>query len=138
MGDAKGTKTNFLPKALAKRLFMRVVFFAIGVTAFLSLINVCSTTMNSKATGPNFTEVNGLVDSGPFAVTRNPLYVGMFVTLPPAFAILADSWAMIASLGVLMPLYIHSVVIPAEEKLMSKLFGEKYEKYCAETPRYLF
>ena len=85
--------------------------------------------------GPNFTEVNGVVNTGPFAVTRNPIYVGALVTVAPGLAILADSLNVIFTMSGLA-YYLHAIVIPAEEKLMDKIFGERYAEYKKDTPRY--
>ena len=93
---------------------------------------VFTTSLNS---GANFTEVKGVVDTGPFAVTRNPIYVGALTTVAPGFAILADSLNVVLTMSG-VAYYIHTVVIPAEEKLMDKLFGERFAAYKKDTPRY--
>ena len=76
-----------------------------------------------------------MVNTGPFAVTRNPIYVGALATLAPGFTILADSLNVALAMGG-VAYYLNTVVIPAEEKLMDKLFGDRYTEYKKETPRY--
>ena len=93
---------------------------------------VFTTSLNS---GANFTEVKGVVNTGPFALTRNPIYAGVFATVAPGFAILTDSLNVVLTMSG-VAYYIHTVVIPAEEKLMDKIFGARYDAYKKETPRY--
>ena len=86
--------------------------------------------------GPNFLPVNKLVTTGPYAVSRNPMYSCAFI-LVPAAGVLADSLYMLAATSML-PVYLHLFVIPAEEALNRKLFGKEFDAYAAKVPRWLF
>ena len=76
-----------------------------------------------------------LVTSGPFALSRNPAYIGMAV-LFTGVALVADApWALLAL--PLALLVIHFGVIAREERYLDRLFGEEYRRYRAETRRWI-
>ena len=76
-----------------------------------------------------------LVTNGPFAVSRNPMMLGvivaqlgLFLALPTLFSLvclIVGVWAVAAQVGV-------------EEQVLLKRFGAEYEEYASRTPRWLF
>jgi protein-S-isoprenylcysteine O-methyltransferase Ste14 len=76
-----------------------------------------------------------LTTSGPYAWTRNPLYLGSFL-LGVGFAIMSGSW-IAAALIVLPSLFIYPHVIRREEAHLSRLFPEAFAEYCTRVPRIL-
>jgi protein-S-isoprenylcysteine O-methyltransferase Ste14 len=73
-----------------------------------------------------------LTTSGPYAYTRNPLYLGSLV-LAAGFAIAARNWWIIAIM-LLMFAVIYIPVIAGEERYLRQTFSE-YEDYCRHVPR---
>jgi protein-S-isoprenylcysteine O-methyltransferase Ste14 len=77
---------------------------------------------------------SGLRKSGIYRITRNPqalacgVYVIGFVALWPSWY--AVGWAF------LYVILIHEMILREEEHLHN-LYGEEYERFCAEVPRYL-
>jgi protein-S-isoprenylcysteine O-methyltransferase Ste14 len=76
-----------------------------------------------------------VVRSGLYRVTRNPMYVGVLVTLAGE-ALLFDSlplavWAAVVAVTV------HLFVVLYEEPTLRRQFGEPYETYLATVPRWL-
>lgn len=74
-----------------------------------------------------------LCTSGPYAHTRNPLYlgnllIGMAASLAinewHAFVLFAAAW-----------LFVYSIVIPYEEEFLRQKFATQYEEYAAHTGR---
>jgi protein-S-isoprenylcysteine O-methyltransferase Ste14 len=76
-----------------------------------------------------------LIQSGPFRLTRNPLYLANLFLLA-AFACLAGSVWMFAFLVVLFLLLRYGVVGPEERYLEAK-FGQEYRSYKARVRRWL-
>src|SRR5262245_31613202 len=75
-----------------------------------------------------------LVTSGPYALARNPLYIGnLAIACGLAVLIGADHWA-----GVLVAaLALHyGRVIRAEERMLEASFGEPYREYCSRVHRW--
>lgn len=75
-----------------------------------------------------------IVQSGPYSVTRNPLYVFSSIG---AMGIGAQTGSLTIAItfGVLCYLAF-SVVIRTEEKFLKQNFGKPYEAYCASVPRF--
>ena len=84
------------------------------------------------------------------------MYLGFFCMIPEC-TVLSDSVWMLLSMMLVrhegargriprferpfrvaqVPLYIHNVVIPKEEKFLVGLFADKYTEYCTRVPRWL-
>jgi protein-S-isoprenylcysteine O-methyltransferase Ste14 len=75
-----------------------------------------------------------LATEGPYAWTRNPLYLGSFL-LQLGFGVMSGSW-MAAAITVLPSFIIYPNVIRNEEGHLAKLFPEEFPKYCAAVPRF--
>jgi len=73
-----------------------------------------------------------LTISGPYAYTRNPLYLGSLF-LAAGFAIAARSWPIVAIM-VLMFALIYVPVIAGEERYLRQTFPE-YDEYARRVPR---
>lgn len=71
---------------------------------------------------------NQLSVGGPYAYTRNPLYLGTyFIALGALLAI--QAWITLALLTVVFALIYHYIILDEENKL-KKMFGAPYEGYC--------
>jgi protein-S-isoprenylcysteine O-methyltransferase Ste14 len=73
-----------------------------------------------------------LATSGPYAYTRNPLYLGSLL-IGVGFAVAARSW-WVGVVLVLMFFAIYLPVIRAEEKFLRERFPE-FEEYARRVPR---
>lgn len=76
-----------------------------------------------------------VVEDGPFALTRNPMYVAMAALLA-AHAVVRGGlrpWLPVAGFVVLMD----RTQIAAEERAMRTNFGPAYADYAARVPRWL-
>src|SRR5260221_4361172 len=75
-----------------------------------------------------------LTTSGPYAYTRNPLYLGSLM-LAAGFAIAARSWWIVAVM-LLMFAMIYVPVIAGEERYLRQTFPD-YDDYARHVPRML-
>lgn len=75
-----------------------------------------------------------LTTSGPYAYTRNPLYLGSLM-MAAGFAIAARSWWVVAIMMAMFAL-IYVPVIGGEERYLRATFPE-YEDYSRHVPRML-
>src|ERR1700681_2916952 len=73
-----------------------------------------------------------LTTSGPYAYTRNPLYLGSLL-MAAGFAIAARSWWIVVVM-VLMFALIYIPVIAGEERYLRRTFAE-YDEYARNVPR---
>ena len=75
-----------------------------------------------------------LTTSGPYAWTRNPLYLGSFL-LGLGFAVMSGSW--IATAVIVLPSFIvYPNVIRNEEAHLRRLFPDQFPDYCKNVPRF--
>jgi protein-S-isoprenylcysteine O-methyltransferase Ste14 len=94
------------------------------------------TTRSDRVTAP------ALTTAGPYAYTRNPLYIGNFITAlgftiaftggvstPRRLALGA------ASLGTMLAVY--AAIVPLEEGYLRATFGSDFDRYVANVPRVL-
>lgn len=118
--------TNGVDATHAMRLVSATAIAALG--AFFCIAGVVSfrrakTTVNPLRPGT----ASSLVDSGIYRITRNPIYFG--------FALFLVAWAgylasPVALLGVAaFVLYIDRFQIQPEERALTALFGEAFERY---------
>ncbi len=75
-----------------------------------------------------------LTTSGPYAYTRNPLYLGSMV-LAGGFAIAARSWVIVAAMSIIF-IAIYLPVIWSEEAFLRRNFAE-FDAYASRVPRLL-
>jgi protein-S-isoprenylcysteine O-methyltransferase Ste14 len=73
-----------------------------------------------------------LATTGPYAYTRNPLYLGSFV-MGLGFTIAAGR-PFLVLIFVMMILGIYLPVMRVEAETLSELFGKKYARYASEVP----
>jgi protein-S-isoprenylcysteine O-methyltransferase Ste14 len=82
-----------------------------------------------------FSEPSALVTTGPFAFTRNPMYVGLVLCLL-GWAVLLGSVVPFAVVPTFFAL-IHFRFVLREEPFMAERFGEAYAAYRARVRRWL-
>ena len=80
-------------------------------------------------------EPEKLVTSGPFSLSRNPIYLGM------AGILLATAFLMQSLSALLIPVLfitiIQSTWIPHEEKKLAEIFNEEWKDYSTKTKKWL-
>jgi hypothetical protein len=76
----------------------------------------------------------GVTTTGPYAYTRNPLYLGSLLIAAGFLIAARNPWIALAA--VLMFVFIYVPVILAEEKYLTSRFPE-YSEYAARVPRLL-
>ncbi|WP_221358959.1 methyltransferase family protein [Streptomyces beigongshangae] len=72
--------------------------------------------------------------SGPYAVTRHPIYTGVLAMILCTALLSRQSWALALFAVAVLTL---TVKIRAEEQLLREVFGPEYDTYRARVPRLL-
>ena len=75
-----------------------------------------------------------MVTTGVFAWLRNPMYIGIAMSLAGLSILLASDWMLVMTI-LFMPV-IHVGVVRREERYLAAKFGEPYRLYLARVPRY--
>ncbi len=76
-----------------------------------------------------------LITSGPYAHSRNPMYLGWGLCSLGVAALANSCWLLAGTLAA--GLYHHLIEIPKEEAALQARFGEIYHAYRRKVPRYL-
>ncbi|HEX9085111.1 MAG TPA: isoprenylcysteine carboxylmethyltransferase family protein [Gemmatimonadaceae bacterium] len=82
-----------------------------------------------------FEKPSTFVTSGPYRFTRNPMYLGLTLIYVGVAGTRLEIWPLIV-LPMLLA-YANFVVIPVEERRLSAVFGDAYQRYCASVRRWL-
>ena len=76
-----------------------------------------------------------LAISGPYAYSRNPLYLGSFI-MGLGFTIASGVWWLALIFAILF-LGIYFPVMKAESKELIDIFGEEFENYATQVPLFI-
>jgi protein-S-isoprenylcysteine O-methyltransferase Ste14 len=75
-----------------------------------------------------------LAISGPYAYTRNPLYLGS-ILLAAGFSVASHSWISMALLAVYLIVF-YPVVIRREQTELKTLYGAAFDEYASRVPAF--
>jgi len=118
----------------ALRLGIALVLLAVGQSISISgmvAFRRAKTTMNPiKASA-----ASSLVSSGVYRFTRNPMYLGLLITLLAWAVFLSNPLALLFL--PLYVLYINRYQIGPEERVLASLFGAEYAAYKKKVRRWL-
>ncbi|HZP10107.1 isoprenylcysteine carboxylmethyltransferase family protein [Methyloceanibacter sp.] len=78
---------------------------------------------------------SALVTTGPYRITRNPIYIGLTLVYFGLSIVMTSLWVLLLLIPTLMILQ-HGIVMP-EEAYLKRRFGAPYRKYQAHVPRWL-
>jgi protein-S-isoprenylcysteine O-methyltransferase Ste14 len=113
------------------RLVIAVVFIAPGMAmAIVAWRSFVQAGTNVEPWKPSLRLVTG----GIFAWMRNPMYVGLILLLAGLAIALASDWALVLVLPA--ALILHFGVVKREERYLAAKFGESYQTYTSQVPRY--
>lgn len=76
-----------------------------------------------------------LVTDGPFALTRNPLYLADTIALIGIGLIAGSAWFLI--LAIIAAFATQKLAIEREERHLDTRFGKKYRDYCRRVRRWI-
>ena len=109
----------------------------IGVTAIGALLVAWCIGMFvfvGRGTQAPFDPPRRLVIGGPYAIVRNPMYVGAVLAMSGA-ALYYASWPLFAYAAVVL-IVTHLFVVVYEEPTLRSTFGDDYSMYCQHVGRW--
>ena len=112
-----------------------LVAAGIGITAVGELIRLWGVHHIGAISRTRSDRLGPLIDTGPFALIRNPLYVGN-ILLWVGFALIARL-VWLAPIVVLLLGAEYHAIVRWEESLLASRLGEAYSAYSARVPRWL-
>jgi protein-S-isoprenylcysteine O-methyltransferase Ste14 len=116
------------------RVAVALVLASVGL--FVGLAGLVSFWRAKTTVNPTRpTATSALVTSGPFRLTRNPMYLSLLLYLL-AWAVYLSNFLALLFVPVFM-LYINQFQIKPEERVLSSLFGQEYAAYKGRVRRWL-
>ncbi len=109
-----------------------VLFFAIG--AFFASWSLLIFHRASITTTPG-EQSKLLVEQGPYRYSRNPMYVSLVLAYLGEAGFLTQALPLFAL--PLVILYLNRIVIPLEEEILRRDFGNTYGAYCSQVRRWI-
>lgn len=110
----------------------RTIFSGAVMVLFGEWLRLWALSHIGPATRTRAVGAPALVTTGPYAVTRNPLYTGnLFIAT--GIAVAAGLYRFSVLLAGLFGLQ-YSQIISLEEEKLKELFNEEYDEYCAAVP----
>jgi len=121
----------FVPAAL-RPPWLGAMVFALALALFGWAI---ATVTRAGSNVPTNRPTTTIVDTGPYRLTRNPIYLGMVLGLIGLAIAFNSLWLLLT----LVPfaLVIRFGVIAREEAYLERKFGDIYRGYCARVRRWL-
>ena len=109
-------------------VFARPESISLGIGGVIAVIGIL---IRAWASG-HIRKNQNLAVSGPYAYTRNPLYLGSFI-LGLGFTIASGVW-WLGFIFIALFLGIYLPVMRVEAEDLTKLFGADYEEYAGKVP----
>ena len=125
------------PWSLTLYLDDEVIRFIGLVLLFVSLIlNILAYRMFKNHLTPHapFSTPTILIDSGVFALSRNPVYLALVLSQWGLGFVLDMVWLLTSALILWSTL--HYLIVPDEENILESLFKERYTHYKRHTRRW--
>lgn len=123
------------PPWLAGELALAVVAVALACASSLFCLLAMRTLGKQWTYRARVIEGHELITAGPYAVVRNPIYLGMFGMVLATGLVFSRWWNFLAA--VVLFLIGNQMRIRAEEKLLRETFGSQFDEYARHVPAFL-
>lgn len=112
--------------------YLGIIFIVAGI-----ILNILSDKIfkDQKTTVKPDQKPTSLIDYGPFRISRNPMYLGMFLFLLGTGIFLGSISSFIGAIFFIAAMELF--FIPDEEKNMKEAFGEEFENYKKKVRRWI-
>ena len=110
-------------------------YLALAAGVAIGLASVASFRTAKTTILPAGRPTTAIVGRGPYAFTRNPMYVGMALAYLGLSMLLNNVWAL-AMLPVVL-VVVDRWVVRREEGYLTAKFGEPYRDYCTRVRRWV-
>ncbi len=105
------------------------------ITGILLTLKTNFILLKKKTSIKPFETPGAFITSGPFKLSRNPIYLGMTIALFGVETVLGSLSPYI--FPVIFVIIINRLIIPVEEKDLENKFGEKYLDYKTKVRRWI-
>jgi protein-S-isoprenylcysteine O-methyltransferase Ste14 len=123
------------PPSFAGELVLAVVAVVLAFASSLLSLMAIRTLGKQWTYRARVIEGHELIATGPYAIVRNPIYLGMFGMLLATGLVFSRWWNFLAA--VVLFLIGNQMRIGAEEKLLRETFGAQFEEYARRVPAFV-
>lgn len=123
----------FAPFAWLGISFLKITGFAIIHLALLWIVMAQVQMSNSWRVGIDHSAKTELKTNGLFSVSRNPVFLGMLVTLFGVFLIIPNAVTLLTFIASTL---LFQVQVRLEEEYLKSVHGEPYSNYCQKVGRW--
>jgi len=114
--------------------FVSWIGVALGVCGFLFFVWTLISFKNSFRVGLANNTAQGLITTGAFTISRNPIYVA-FATLLISEFLIYGSWILF--IYIIAGIITFHIQVLREEAFLKEQYGQVFETYCNNVRRYL-
>lgn len=124
----------FIPVKWLETPILKYIGFILIHLALLWIVIAQVQMSNSWRVGIDLSTKTELKTKGLFSVSRNPVFLGMLITLAGIFLILPNA---ISLLVLVASTWIFQIQIRLEEEYLAKRHGKAYVEYCKKVGRWI-
>ncbi|OGY57603.1 MAG: hypothetical protein A3C03_00865 [Candidatus Colwellbacteria bacterium RIFCSPHIGHO2_02_FULL_45_17] len=132
--ESMGTYQKLLPITSLEIVTLRVIGIFFAYTSMIWTIISQAQMGSSWRIGIDEKNKTRLVVGGVFKLSRNPIYLGVIITLFSLFLVLPNLVNLVILLATITTI---SMQVKLEEEYLKKIYGEEYLSYIERTPRWL-
>jgi protein-S-isoprenylcysteine O-methyltransferase Ste14 len=121
------------PAVMGRPQVLGAIMLLVG--AVVTVLCVLTFVAIGRGTPAPFDPPRRLVDRGPYAIVRNPMYIGAILALLGAAAFYQSQ--AIAGYAAAFFVVMHLFVIAYEEPTLRTTFGPAYDDYCGRVRRWI-
>lgn len=130
---------TFVKKRVKMGYVFAILFLVLAEPSYLTMsqglvIALVGAAIRTWASGV-IVKNNELAKTGPYAIVRNPLYVGSFI-MGFGVAFMAGSRTLI-TFFVIFFVFVYGALVRSEEKFLLSRYGDDFLKYCRQVPRFI-
>ncbi len=122
-----------LPIPVAPRVAVAVGLFVAGVAIWLACLDTFS--RHGRGTPLPVDAPRLLVTSGLFSIVRNPIMLGELLVIWAEALYVASVGCMLYAVAI--SALAHFAAVAVEEPELRQRFGEQYDEYCRNVPRWI-
>jgi protein-S-isoprenylcysteine O-methyltransferase Ste14 len=122
----------FMAKTLVGDAIFSLAIVALAVASDWLCLDAARRLGKQWALVARVIEGHELIQTGPFAVVRNPIYLAMFLNILATALTFSTLWAIAA--GVVVFVIGTEIRIRSEERLLREAFGPQFDEYARRVP----
>jgi len=123
------------PLLISAKLFVRLLGLIIGGGGMVLALAGVQGFRHAKTSRVPVRPATALVTSGPYALTRNPMYVGLALATIGCGLLMATWWPILLLVPALAIVQVF-VIVP-EERYLHRRFGADYQRYVHHVRRWV-